>query len=112
MATFQNHSRESKSKMKINDLCSLCFRNPVQFDKSKGSTFLVTSPHSYSDEMLESADTPLSMSAPIQSLDYNLSASDCLAPLSNAFSTHPAIADYNDFFSNCNYYSVQELNNK
>ena len=62
--------------------------------------------------MLESADTPLSMTVPIQSLDNNLSAADCLAPLSNALSTHTAIANYNDFFSNCNHYSVQELNNK
>ena len=61
--------------------------------------------------MLESADTPLSMSVLIQSLDNNLSAADCLAPLSNALSIYTAIADYN-FFSNCNYYSVQELNNK
>ena len=60
MATSQNHSGESKSKMKTNDLC---FRNPVQFDKSKYSTCLVTSPDSYSNKMLESADTPLSMSA-------------------------------------------------
>ena len=112
MATFQNHSRESKSKMKTNDLRNLCFRIHFQFDKSKCSTCLVTSPDSYSYRMLESADTPLSMSAPTQSLDYNLSAADCLAPLSNALSTHTAIANYNDFFSNCNYYSVQELNNK
>ena len=75
-------------------------------------TCLVTSPDSYSDKMLESADTLLSMSVPIQSLDNNLSAADCLAPLSNALSTHTTIADYNDLFSNCNYYSVQELNNK
>ena len=101
MATFQNHSRESKLKIKTNDLCNLCFRNPVQFDKSKCSTCLVTSPDSYSDKMLESADTPLSISVPIQSLDKNLSVADCLAPLSNALSTHTAIADYNDFFSNC-----------
>ena len=72
MATFQNHSRESKSKMKTNDLCNLCFRNPVQFDKSKCSTCLVTSSDSYSDKMLESADTPFT-SVPIQSLDNNLS---------------------------------------
>ena len=98
--------------MKTNDLCNLCFRNPVQFNKSKCSICLVTSPDSYSDKMLESADTPLSMSVPIQSLDNNLSAADCLAPLSNALSTQTAIADYNDFFSNCNYCSVQELNNK
>ena len=112
MATFQNHSRESKLKMRTNHLCNLCFRNLVQFDKSKCSTCLVTSPDSYSDKMLESADTPLSMSAPIQSLENNLSVADCLAPPSNALSTHTAIADYYDFFSNCNYYSVQELNNK
>ena len=112
MATFQNHCKESKLKMKTNDLCNLCFRNPVQFDESKCSTCLVTSSDSDCDKMLESADTPLSMSVPIQSLDNNLSAADCLAPLSNALSTQTAIADYNDFFSNCNYYSVQELNNK
>ena len=62
--------------------------------------------------MLESTDTPLSMSAPEQSLRYNLSAADGLASLSNALSTHTAIANYNDFYSNCNYYSVQKLNNK
>ena len=62
--------------------------------------------------MLESADTPFSMSAPIQSLHNILSAANCLVLLSNASSTHTAIADYNDFFSNCNYYGVQELNNK
>ena len=43
---------------------------------------------SYSDKMLESADTPLSMSVPIQSLENNLSAADCLVPLNNALSTH------------------------
>ena len=41
-----------------------------------------------------------------------LSAAYCLAPLSNALSTHTAIAVYNDFFSNCNYYNEKELNNK
>ena len=109
MATFQNHCKESKSKMKTNDLRNLCFRNPVQFDELKCS---ICSSDSYCDKMLESADTPLSISVPIQSLDNNLSATDCLASLSNALSTHTAIADHNDFFSNCNYYSVQELNNK
>ena len=93
MATFQNHCKESKSKMKTNDLCNLCFQNPVQFDESKYSTCLVTSSNSYCDKMLESADTPLSMSVPIQSLDNNLSAADCLAPLSNALSTQTPIAD-------------------
>ena len=93
MATFQNHCKESKSKMKTNDLCNLCFRNSVQFDESKCSTCLVTSSDSYCDKMLESADTPLSMSVPIQSLDNNLSAADCLAPLSNALSTQTPIAD-------------------
>ena len=98
--------------MKTNDLFNIYFRNPVQFDKSQSCTFLVTLPDSYSGKMLESADTLLSMSATIQSLDYDLSAADCLAPLSNALSTYTAIADYNDFFSNCNYNGVQELNNK
>ena len=74
--------------MKTNGLCNLCSRNPLQFDKSKCSTCLIISPDSYSDKRLESADTPLSMSVPIQSLDDNLSAADCLAPLSNALSTH------------------------
>ena len=112
MATYQNHSRKSKSKMKTNDLCNLCFRNPVQFGKSKYSICLITSLDSYSNEMLECDDTPLSMSASTQSLDDSLSAADCLAPQSNALSTRTAIADYDDFFLNCNYYGVQELNNK
>ena len=62
--------------------------------------------------MLECDGTPLSMSVLVQSLDCNLSAADYPAHQSNALSAHNAIADYDDFFSNCNYYGVQELNNK
>ena len=92
MATFQNHSREFKSKLKTNDLCKLCFRNPVQFGKSKCNVCLVTSRDGYSDEMLKCHEAPLSMSVTVQSLDYNISAADYPAPQSHTPSAHTAIA--------------------
>ena len=100
MATYQNHSRKSKSKMKTNDLYNLCFRNPVLFGKSKCSTgiCLVTSLDSYSDEMLECDDTPLSMNAPIQSLDYNLSAVVVWRLKATRCQHTVQFADYDDFF--------------